>query len=43
MSLLREVDCKNIVIAQLKQTCDEMDIHNRRLLEKKDMSKRLYK
>lgn len=42
VSLLREADRKNVEIAQLKQTCNEMGMQNRRLLEKRDMFRRLY-
>lgn len=42
VSLLREVDHKNVEIAQLKQTCNEMGMQNRRLLEKRDVFRRLY-
>ena len=42
VSLLREADRKNMEIAQLKQTCNEMGIQNRRMLEKRDMFRRLY-
>ncbi|KAJ8443152.1 hypothetical protein Cgig2_005703 [Carnegiea gigantea] len=42
VSLLREADRKNVEIAQLKQTGNEMGMQNRRLLEKRDMFRRLY-